>query len=99
MMPTDCESGGLAIEKPWRILTSDGSLAISYLPTMSVPVTVDMSQFSGPVRARWFDPSNGSFRSIKGSPFASSGEREFLPPGLNRDKDPDWVLILQVEEE
>jgi hypothetical protein len=79
--------------------TSDGSLAISYLPTMSVPVTVDMSQFSGPVRARWFDPSNGSFRSIKGSPFASSGEREFLPPGLNRDKDPDWVLILQVEEE
>jgi hypothetical protein len=79
--------------------TSDGSVAISYLPTMSVPVTVHMGHFSGPVLARWFDPSSGSFRSIKGGPFPNSGERDFLPPGLNRDKDPDWVLVLQVIEE
>jgi Protein of unknown function (DUF4038)/Putative collagen-binding domain of a collagenase len=79
--------------------TSDGSVAISYLPTMSVPITVHMGHFSGPVLARWFDPSSGSFRSIKGGPFPNSGERDFLPPGLNRDKDPDWVLVLQVIEE
>jgi len=72
----------------------DGKLAMAYLPTVRT-VTVDMSKLSGPVTARWYDPANGTFRSISGSPFPNSGSRQFTPPGNNSDGDGDWVLVLE----
>jgi hypothetical protein len=75
--------------------TPDGTLAIAYMPS-SRTVTVDLSTLSGPVTARWYDPTDGTFRSIVGSPFANSGSRQFVPPGPNGDGDDDWVLVLEV---
>jgi hypothetical protein len=75
--------------------TLDGSLAIAYLPTVRA-VTVDLSKLSGPVTARWYDPTSGTFRHIGGSPFANGGTKNFTPPGNNGDGDDDWVLILEA---
>src|SRR5262245_26643486 len=51
--------------------TRDGTLAMSYLPTGGT-VTIDMSRFAGRVRARWYDPSKGTYVSVPGSPFPRS---------------------------
>src|SRR5207248_1310688 len=48
--------------------TSDGTLAIAYLPTVRT-VTIDMSQLSGSVTAQWYDPSAGTYSTVVGSPF------------------------------
>jgi hypothetical protein len=75
--------------------TPDGKLGMAYLPSIR-KVTIDMSKFSGPVTARWFDPTNNGFTTIAGSPFRNSGDKHFTPPGNNSAGDGDWVLDLEV---
>jgi hypothetical protein len=75
--------------------TADGSLVVSYLPT-SRTVIVDMTRLSRPARAWWFDPSDGTYTAIAGSPLANTGTRRFTPPGKNHDGDGDWVLVLEA---
>jgi hypothetical protein len=76
--------------------TPDGSLVMAYLPT-NAPITVDMTQLSGPANASWYDPSRGRFQRIAGSPLPNTDTMmTFTPPGLNHDKDTDWVLVLEV---
>jgi hypothetical protein len=75
--------------------TPDGTLAIAYIP-FARTITVGMSQLSGSVSARWYDPSAGTFVNIPGSPFANSGARNFATPGNNADGDEDWVLVLEA---
>jgi Protein of unknown function (DUF4038)/Concanavalin A-like lectin/glucanases superfamily/Putative collagen-binding domain of a collagenase/Fibronectin type III domain len=74
---------------------TDGSLVIAYTPA-STTLTVSMSQLNGPVTARWFDPVNGTFTAISGSPFANSGTHNFATPGNNSGGDSDWVLLLEA---
>ena len=73
--------------------TPDGRLAIAYLPAMNT-VSVDLSKMSGPVVARWYDPSSGVYTAINGTPLANAGTTAFTPPSTNADGDGDWVLIL-----
>lgn len=75
--------------------TPDGTLGMAYLPTRRT-VTVDMSRFSGAVTARWYDPSNGAYSAITGSPFAATGTQPFTPLGNNSAGDGDWVLVLEA---
>lgn len=74
--------------------TLDGKLVMTYMPTTRT-ITVDMTKLSGPVLARWYDPANGTFKPIAGSPFANTGSRQFTPPGNNDAGDGDWVLVLE----
>lgn len=75
-------------------LASDDSVALVYVPTTRT-ITVALSQLSGPrVRARWYDPTSGAYRTISGSPFATS-TKTFTPPTNNSVGDPDWVLVLE----
>jgi hypothetical protein len=74
----------------------DGGLALAYLPDIR-KVTIDMTKFSGPVTARWFDPTNNMLQTISGSPFPNSGNKRFTPPGANSTGDTDWVLDLEVK--
>ncbi len=76
--------------------TPDGRLAIAYSPTIR-SLTIDMTRLSGPVAARWFDPSNGAYSEIAGSPFSNTGSRDFTPSGNNHDGDGDWVLVLEAK--
>jgi hypothetical protein len=75
--------------------TPNGTLAIAYVPS-SRTITVDLSNFSAPVTARWYDPTAGTFTSIAGSPFANAGDQQFTTPGTNGAGQDDWVLLLEV---
>jgi hypothetical protein len=76
--------------------TPDGRLVIAYAPTIR-PLTIDMTRLSAPITARWFDPANGAYIAIAGSPFSNTGSRSFTPPGNNHDGDGDWVLVLEAK--
>lgn len=74
--------------------TGDGKLAIVYLPT-GQPIQVNMTQMAGPrVDAEWYDPTSGTYRTVKGTPLPRKGTRRFTVPGTNRAGDHDWVLVL-----
>ena len=75
--------------------TPDGALVMAYMPTVRT-ITVDMSRLAGPAYASWYDPANGTFTAIPGSPLANTGARTFTPPGSNSDGDGDWVLVLEA---
>ncbi len=75
--------------------TSDGAVVVAYVPTART-LTVDMANLRGPAKARWFDPSDGTYKEISGSRFANSGSHQFTPPGKNHDGDGDWVLLLEA---
>jgi chitodextrinase len=75
--------------------TGDGALALAYMPTVRT-VTVQMAALAMPAYASWYDPTNGTFTPIAGSPLANSGTRDFTPPGTNSAGNGDWVLVLEV---
>ncbi len=77
--------------------TPDGKLVIAYMPT-SRTITVNMVQMTGgtSVTARWYDPTNGTYSTISGSPFGNTGSRQFTPLGNNSGGDGDWVLVLEA---
>jgi len=49
------------------------------------------------VTVQWFDPSNGVYSTVSGSPFANSGTQVFTPSGPDSDGNGDWVLLFQVK--
>ena len=71
---------------------------IAYVPDHRT-ITVDLSSFSGPAVARWYDPSDGAFRDIAGSPLAKGGPYKLSTPGDNADGpgNQDWVLVLETQ--
>jgi hypothetical protein len=75
--------------------TSDGSFVAAYMPTPRT-LTVSMSSLKGPVTARWFDPTSGKYQPVVGGPLPNNGVHQFTPPGMNRDGDGDWVLLLSA---
>ena len=76
--------------------TPQGTLLVAYIPPdHSGSITVDMGAMSGPSRARWFDPTSGTYTSI-GSGLVNSGTREFTPPGSNSVGQTDWTLVLDT---
>jgi hypothetical protein len=76
--------------------TPDGKLAIIYIPDRRT-IMVDLSKLAGPATARWYDPANGTFHEIAGSPFSNAGSHAFATPGNNADGEgnADWVLVLE----
>jgi hypothetical protein len=74
-------------------ITPDGTLAVVYLPTIRT-ITVNLAKFVGPTTVQWFDPSNGRYAAITGSPFANTGSAKFTPPGKTSDGQGDWVLVF-----
>jgi hypothetical protein len=75
--------------------TPDGKLAMAYLPSART-ITVDLGTLNGPVTARWYDPTNGAFTPIGGSPLANNGSVSLTTPGANADGADDWVLVLEA---
>ena len=78
-------------------LAADGSFALAYLPSAR-EIAIAMDGFAGRrVDARWFDPAEGTFATIAGSPFAATGQRTFRPDSLeNGSGQDDWVLVLNA---
>ena len=88
------DGAGAGVDYAATARASDGSLVIAYVPTGRM-VTINMNQLSGPVTARWFDPTNGRFTAISVR-LANSGSRSFTTPGKNAIGHSDWVLVLET---
>jgi Protein of unknown function (DUF4038)/Putative collagen-binding domain of a collagenase len=75
---------------------SDRSFALVYLPR-SREITIDLGELAGAeVVARWYDPANGRFFTVSGSPFPTTGLRRLKPKhGDNSSGFDDWVLVLE----
>lgn len=81
-----------------RAINAAGTLAVCWRYTTD-QYTMDMSKFSGPVRARYYDPVAGTFHDATGTPIANSGTHIFdasTERGSNSGGDTDWVLLLEV---
>ncbi len=73
----------------------DGTLAIVYIP-QSRAVTVDLARLSAPIKAQWFDPTDGSLKLVQAEAFSNKGHHEFMPPEKNASGESDWVLLLEA---
>jgi hypothetical protein len=82
-----------SIDYPVLAFTRDRRLAIAYIPK-DEPIGIDLGKLTGPVRARFYDPTSGEFTPVPGSPFVANGERSFQVPGRNASGDSDWALVL-----
>jgi hypothetical protein len=78
--------------------TADRRLAIIYLPS-NREITVDLEELAGPqINARWYDPADGRYMNIRGSPLPTTGpERISSKSGTNSSGYEDWVLILESQ--
>ena len=72
-----------------------GNLAVVYDPYGN-NLTVNLAVFNAHVGATWYDPTNGNYVAITGSPFNNSGSHVFSTPGNNSRGVADWVLLLQA---
>jgi hypothetical protein len=73
----------------------DGTLAVVYLPAGGT-IQIALDRLRGPVRAEWFDPASGEYRSVQDSPFNKKDKHDFVSPGKNSAGNSDWVLVLQT---
>ncbi len=91
-------TGGLGPEDARAVAARacDRSFAIVYLPT-SREITIELGELAGPqVVARWYDPADGRFCTVSGSPFPATGSRRLKPErASNSSGFDDWALILQ----
>ncbi|MBM3855740.1 MAG: hypothetical protein FJ399_21730, partial [Verrucomicrobia bacterium] len=71
-----------------RVLSRD--FAVAYLPDNEW-VEIDLSTFSAPVAARWFDPVHGRFAPTRGIA-RNEGTHRFAPPAKG-----EWVLVLEPQ--
>ena len=58
-------------------------------------LTLDLRLFKGPVTARWFNPTDGRYTAIAGSPFYNRQPQRLTTPGDNGTGDNDWLLIME----
>jgi hypothetical protein len=82
--------------------TTDQTFGLIYAPGPSSDqtFTVDFSKMAtgGTTTARWYDPTNGNFITVTGSPFTNSGGAVSVTAGngsANSAGAHDWVLVLQ----
>jgi hypothetical protein len=74
--------------------STDGRLGAIYLPNANSAITVTLSSFSGPVRATWIDPNNGT--RVDAGVFSPSGTHSFSRSTANSGGDSDWALFLSA---
>jgi hypothetical protein len=78
--------------------TTDGKLSVTYFPSTGTgarELTLALDRFAKPISARWYNPTNGQFTAVEGSPFANRANRRLRTPGDNGTGANDWVLILR----
>lgn len=77
----------------------DGRLLVAYSPPDRWGAfDVDLRALVGPGRARWFDPTAGTYQEA-GRDLPNSAPRTFTPPGKNAGGAIDWVLVVEAEPE
>jgi hypothetical protein len=78
--------------------TADGLFALAYVPSTGTDArtfSVDMGAMAGTVTAQWFNPTDGSFADVEGSPFEDGAAHDLATPGDNGTGSNDWTLVLE----
>ena len=78
--------------------TPSGTLLLAYLPTIRT-ITVDLTRLNGSISAAWFDPSDGTYQPVSGSPFSQHRNATTHSAGHNTAGASDWVLVLETAAE
>jgi hypothetical protein len=60
--------------------TPDGAFVVTYLPTART-ITVEMASLKAPANAKWFDPSNGAYTTIRGGHLQTQERGDLRRPG------------------
>jgi hypothetical protein len=101
-MRTLITAGGSSVSSSSYVAAAavpNGTLMVAYVPPAHTGgITVDMGAMTGPARARWFDPTSGTYTGI-GTGLANTGPRVFTTPGGNSAGANDWVLVLDKTPE
>jgi len=80
-------------------VAKDGSLLVAYIPPAHQGgVPINMSILKSKVYGYWFDPTNGIYALVAGSPFENKDVHLFTPPVKNSRGEADWVLMLTVKK-
>lgn len=75
--------------------TATGNLCIVYVPNGG-SVTVALSQLSGTLTTKWYDPTTTTAGVNAGAgSYPASGTQAFTVPGNNAAGDNDWLLVLE----
>src|SRR5690606_37102558 len=78
----------------------DGSFLVAYIPPAhDGRIRVDLTVLSKPGFAYWFDPTDGRYLPVKGSPIRNNSVKEFITPGKNSVGESDWVLLVKTTGE
>jgi hypothetical protein len=81
--------------------TADGKLALVYIPSTgrgAREFTLNLAGLSGPVTARWYNPSNGRHIAIDGGALNYRGSQALKTPGDNGSRENDCLLILETDK-
>ncbi len=74
-------------------------LSVTYIPstgTESRKLTVDVTKFSRPIIARWYNPAVGAWKNFQDTPLPNRDSHSFVTPGDNGTRANDWLLVLEV---
>lgn len=75
----------------------DGSFLVAYIPPAhDGRIRVDLTVLSKPGIAYWFDPTDGRYLPVKGSPIRNNSVKEFITPEKNSVGEGDWVLLVKT---
>ena len=94
--PVACDRAQSGFARAAAARANDGSFALIHLPSAR-KIAVELGRLAGPeVYAAWFDPAQGTYAAVPGSPFAAVGSQRFLPdPVENGSGFDDWILVLR----
>jgi hypothetical protein len=76
--------------------TPEGDCALVYVASTgsgAQTVSVDRTVMAAPFRARWWNPSNGTFADA-GTAIPNTSSQTFTTPGQSGPADNDWLLVL-----
>jgi hypothetical protein len=82
-------------------MASDGTWLVAYVPpngTGAVTFTIDLRGMigTGTMRARWFNPTDGSYTAIGGTWNNTLSAKSVTTPGNNGTGQGDWVLVVDI---
>jgi len=84
-------------------IASDGTSLLAYVPptgTTATTLQLDLRSMVGPSRARWWNPTTGSFTDITQGQYtlaATLAAQSFTTPGDNGTGTNDWMIVLDAK--
>ena len=83
---------GVTFELGAQVYDLPGVITAIYYPTARQPGRIDLSDYSGRLRMRWFNPRTGEFT---GKEKLLTGGFPYSPNRAPSEEHEDWVVLIQ----